>query len=119
MNEKGQYLYDVRKIFRFFLPPPGPACHIQNSRNLLPFVCFFGTPLQLHPLRTSYKYAPKGRLSGLSVQSFVWSMIFGGLRICIGISASFICPRGGPRIARSPLSIHRREEGSGGWIARL
>ena len=40
---KGRYLYNVRKFFVFFdlLPP----CHIQNPRNLVPFVCFFGTPL--------------------------------------------------------------------------
>ena len=38
---------------------------VQNSRNLIPFVCFFGDPLPQpgtpspHPLRTSYKYGPQ------------------------------------------------------------
>ena len=35
------------------LPPP--TCHVQNSRNLVPFVYFLGNP---HPLRTSYMEAP-------------------------------------------------------------
>ena len=42
------------QIFLFFGPLP---CHIQNSRNLVPFVSFLGTPSP-HPLQTSYKYAP-------------------------------------------------------------
>ena len=42
---------------------PLPPCHIQNSGNLVPFVCFLGSPSP-NPLRTSYKYAPlrAGRL---------------------------------------------------------
>ena len=43
--------------FSDFLPLP--LCHIQNLSNRVPFVCFLGTPSP-HPLRTSYKYAPKG-----------------------------------------------------------
>ena len=42
--------------FKIFGPPP--PCHVQNSRNLIPFVCFLGTPLA-YPLRTSFMEAPK------------------------------------------------------------
>ena len=54
-STKGRYLYDVRIILGFFLPPS--PCHVHNSRNLVPFVCFLGTSLP-HPLQTSYKCAP-------------------------------------------------------------
>ena len=56
-SDKGRYTYDVHKIFVLF--DPLPPCHVHSSRNLIPFVCFFGTPSP-HPLRTSYKYAPQG-----------------------------------------------------------
>ena len=39
-----------------FLTPSTP-CHVQNSRNLIPFVCFLGTPFP-HPRWTSYMEAP-------------------------------------------------------------
>ena len=55
-NCKGRYLYDVRNYLT-----PSPLCHIQNSCNLVPLVCFGGPPYP-HTLRTSYKYAPQGGL---------------------------------------------------------
>ena len=45
LMNKGRYLY----MTSVFWPPP--PCHVQNSRNLIPFVCFWGTPLP-HTLRT-------------------------------------------------------------------
>ena len=44
-------------IFSDFCPLP-PSYHVQNSRNLISFVCFLGTP----SLRTSYKNAPPGQI---------------------------------------------------------
>ena len=41
------------KFSDFFTPPP---CHIHNSRNLVPVVCFFGNPLPPR-VRTSYMEA--------------------------------------------------------------
>ena len=41
VSNQGRYLCDVHKIFGFY-PPPG---HIHDSRNLIHFVCFSGTPL--------------------------------------------------------------------------
>ena len=48
---KGRYLYDVLNIFGFF--DPLTHCIVQNSRNLLPFNCFFGDPLP-HPLHCGH-----------------------------------------------------------------
>ena len=45
---KGSSIYDVRKFFEFLDLPP-PRCHVHNSADAVPFVCFWGTPL-----RTSY-----------------------------------------------------------------
>ena len=36
---------------------PSPLCHIHNSCNLVPFICFLGTPLP-QPLQTSYMEVP-------------------------------------------------------------
>ena len=38
----GACTYDVRKIFRFFVPCPSP-CHVQKSADFVPFVCYLVT----------------------------------------------------------------------------
>ena len=48
------------KFSDFLTPFPSPLCHVQNSCDLVPFVCFLGPPSP-HPLRTSDMEAPKER----------------------------------------------------------
>ena len=47
----GASIYDVRKILWLF----DPSCQIQNSRNLVPFVCFLGPPTPTHCGRHIWK----------------------------------------------------------------
>ena len=91
-NAKGRYLYDVRKLIGFFLPQP--PCHVQNSRNLVPFVCFMAYPLP-HPLRTSYKYAPQGlRLPRVLARKGDQDLarLLRNLRVCLDLGAVGLRP---------------------------
>ena len=82
MRHRGRYLYDVRKSFGFLDPLPLP-CQVQNSSNLVPLISFLGTP---HPLRMSYKYAPRTKLrSGAQTtdQDQRWNQFGGSCKYCI------------------------------------
>ena len=52
---KGASIYDVRKKFGFFTPCL--LCHVQNSCNLVPFVCFLGAPPPTHYGRHIWKFS--------------------------------------------------------------
>ena len=53
---------------------PSSPCHVQNSRNLILFVCFLGTPSPLG-VRTSYMVAPLK----LGVASMFCHLVFIGI----------------------------------------
>ena len=80
------YVYDVRKIFGFFVP--FPPCHCHKSADFVPFVCFLGTP----PPPTHFGrhvWKPPNLVTHNTHLSFSWKELWEHIFLTSGPLASY------------------------------